>query len=297
MYQPNSRYMSKPDTSGVVDVAGFPLKYVIEGQGIPALVIGSAVFYPRVFSAGLRQHLQLIFIDHRGFVPPPPGHEHSVFPIDVLLEDIERIRQHLALETFVIIGHSGHAFLALEYAKKYPQYISGLVMIGVSPDYSEQRHTATTAFFEETASPERKAQLAENMNRLPGMIAAHPEKRFASYILSAGPQSWFDPAFNAAPLWEGVYTNMPVIDYVWGVVFRDIDITRGLAAFTRPVLLILGKYDYLVGPPELWEPVRNAFSDITIRVFDRSGHYPSYEEPQRFDAELRQWLAGIQPSV
>jgi proline iminopeptidase len=35
------------------------------------------------------------------------------------------------------------------------------------------------------------------------------------------------------------------------VVFKDIEITQGLDNFKTPILLALGRYDYLTGPPEL----------------------------------------------
>lgn len=57
--------------SGTLDFDGFLLRYRIEGQGLPTIVIGSVNQYPPMFSEKLRQELQLIFIDHRAFVPAP----------------------------------------------------------------------------------------------------------------------------------------------------------------------------------------------------------------------------------
>ena len=52
-----------------ISVNGIKLSYAIEGSGIPCLVIGSAIYYPRTFSQELRQHFKFIFADERGFVP------------------------------------------------------------------------------------------------------------------------------------------------------------------------------------------------------------------------------------
>jgi proline iminopeptidase len=81
-----------------------------------------------------------------------------------------------------------------------------------------------------------------------------------------------------------------MIDHVWGCVFRDIDITQGLTTFDRPVFLALGRYDFLVAPPSTWEAIRPKFRDLTVRVFERSGHTPQYEEAALFDAELLRWM-------
>jgi proline iminopeptidase len=281
--------------SGTIDIAGFQLKYIIEGQGLPALVIGSALYYPKTFSDAIIKHLQFIFVDHRGFVPPPSESlDHTAFELDVLLQDIETIRKQLGLQKFIIIGHSGHAFLALEYAKKFPDDVLGVVMIGVTPDYSAATHQAAERFFEEEASPERKALFKKNMSLLPAMIEAQPQKRFVSYCLAVGPKGWYDYNFNAASLWEGVYTNMQMIDYVWGVVFRDIDITRGLDQLKQRVFLALGKYDFQTGPAYLWEPIKNNFADLTIKIFEKSSHTPQLEEAELFDKELINWINRLE---
>lgn len=83
-----------------------------------------------------------------------------------------------------------------------------------------------------------------------------------------------------------------MFDYVWGEVFRDIDITKNLTALQAPVLLIFGRYDYLVPPAYLWETIRDKFADLTARVFEQSSHAPHFEEPELFDRELLDWLAN-----
>jgi proline iminopeptidase len=91
-------------------------------------------------------------------------------------------------------------------------------------------------------------------------------------------------------LCEGVEVNADMINYVWGRVFRDIDISQGLAAFDRPVFLAIGRYDFVGGPPSAWDPIRPKFRDFTVWVFERSGHTPQYEEADLFDTELLRWM-------
>ena len=82
-----------------------------------------------------------------------------------------------------------------------------------------------------------------------------------------------------------------MFDYVWGILFRDIDITHALEQFDKPVFLGLGRYDFLVAPPSSWDAVRSKFKDLTIRIFEKSGHIPQLEEPELFDQELLRWLS------
>ena len=284
-------------SNGFIEIAGFRLNYSIEGYGIPILVVGSSIYYKRTFSTAVKKQFRFIFVDHRGFVPPPVENlTTDSFELAVLINDIETIRSFFDLENFIIAGHSGHAFMALEYAKKYPQHVLAVLMIAVTPDYSADTHKIADLFFESEASANRKEQFQSNMEQLPAQIAAHPGKRFVSYCLAAGPKSWYDYNFDASHLWADVYTNMHMIDYVWGDVFRNIDIKKGLSSLHKPVLLALGRYDFLTGPVNLWDEVKLHFADLTIKIFEKSAHCPQYEEEEPFDRELLQWVTGIEIS-
>lgn len=279
------------DQKNTIEIAGFKLNYTIEGQGTPAIVIGSSAYYPRTFSQNLRKHLNLVFMDHRGFTPTAGALDISAFELDVILDDIEALRQKLKLERLIIIGHSGHGFMALEYAKKYPNHVSHVVLIGMGPDNSAKSQSAADQYFQDSVCPERKAFLEENLKLLPAEIQAAPDQRFITFCLRLGARSWYDYKFDALPLWKDVKVNMQIIDYLWGNVFRDIDITKGLEAFDKPIFLGLGQFDFLVAPFYTWNTIRHKFKNLTVRIFESSSHTPQLEEPQAFDKELLEWLA------
>jgi proline iminopeptidase len=94
-------------------------------------------------------------------------------------------------------------------------------------------------------------------------------------------------------LWEGLTTNMQMFDYVWCCVFRDIDITKGLENFDKPVFLVLGRYDYLTGPPELWNNIKPHFRNLTETIFEQSAHCPQYEQPEEFNEALLKWRHSL----
>ncbi|UCF39300.1 MAG: alpha/beta hydrolase [Acidobacteriota bacterium] len=280
--------------SGTIAAGRWNLRYRVEGTGTPALVIGSSLYYPRAFSPELRSHLKMAFVDHRGFAPAIPGpfDPPTDFDLDVLIDDIERARTELGWGRVVAIGHSGHSFMALEYAKKYPDSVSHVVMIGIGPDISPAALEATERNWEETASAERKALLEESLKRHPDseLESLSESEAFILDYVRRGPRIWYDPAFDSSPLWEGMDVNTQMFDYVWGNLFRNIDITQGLEELDRPVFLALGRFDYLVPPPEAWEPLRPHFKDLTVQVFEKSGHTPQLEQPSEFDAALLDWI-------
>lgn len=195
---------------------GFALNVSIRGNGRPILVVGSSIYYPRLFSEQLYTSFQLIFLDHRGFVKPPRTLEPEDYALDKVLDDIEAARQTLELEDFIILGHSGHAFMALEYAKKYPEHVRKVVLLNTAPTNSPERQQQSIAFFNETASPERKRQFEADIALLAGDIQREPERRFAHMCIRMGAHSFYDYAYDAAWMWEGVFTSMPVMDHLWG---------------------------------------------------------------------------------
>ena len=275
----------------IIEVDGFKLNYIIEGNGLPTIVIGSSIYYPRVFSPNLRKYLRLIFMDHRGFTPTQGMLETSKFELSVIIEDIESLRKTLNLERIAIIGHSGHGFMALEYAKKYPDHVSHVVLIGMGPNNSAKSQAEADQYFQDSVCDERKAILEENLKLLPAEIEAAPDQRFITFCLRLGARSWYDYQFDASPLWKDVNVNMQIIDYLWGNVFRDIDITKGLQSFDKPIFLGLGQFDYLVAPFYTWNSIRQKFKKLTVRLFEQSSHTPQFEEPNKFDKELLEWLS------
>jgi proline iminopeptidase len=288
-------HMTGTDTG--TGVAGaFDLRYRVEGSGTPTIVIGSSVYYPRIFSENLRNYLRMVFLDHRGFAPSPGSVDTAAFALDTILDDVERARQQLGLGRVVVVGHSGHAFMALEYAKRFPEYVSHVVMIGIAPDLGPENAERIERNWQETASLERKAALEEALERLPDeqLTGLNQGEAFIRGYIRDAPKIWYDAEFDSTPLWEGVEANMEMIGHVWGRTFANIDVTAGLETFDIPVFMALGRFDYLVAPPSTWDPIRPMFRDLTLNVYERSGHTPQYEEAELFDRDLLAWMRESQ---
>jgi len=290
--QPDNSEIVAAADSGSIPSGQFRLNYRIEGTGAAAIVIGFPNYYTRVFSEDLRSYLRLVFVDHRGSAASPGSVDTTEFALERIVDDLELVRETLGLGRIVVIGHSGHAFMALEYAKKYPANVSHVVMIGIAPDLSASSRQAAQQSWLRLASPERKSALEENQRKITDdqLTQLAPSERWIKSYVRNGPRAWYDPHFDSTPLWEDVDINMEMFNYVWGELFRDIDVTRGLENFDRPVFMALGRYDFLVAPPSSWEPIKDSFNDLTVRVFEKSGHTPQYEEPELFGRELLAWM-------
>ncbi|WP_210413117.1 alpha/beta fold hydrolase [Leptospira kmetyi] len=292
MVNPNEETIkvSKNRIEGFIKSEEWNLQYIAEGQGPDLFVIGSAPYYDRSFSKNLRDSCRMIFADHRGYANGSSSTDKKDFSLDIVLEDMECVRKKLGLNRVVLLGHSGHGYMALEYAKKYPQNVSHLILMCMTPDLSKKSHELIESYFQENASADRKEYFGERMSRLGEAISKDPENAFKLFNVYAGARSWYDFKYDSSWLWRDVPVNTAFFDHVWGEIFRDIDIKPGLDKIEAPVYLALGRHDYLMPPAYLWEPVLPLFKDITLRYFEKSGHTPQLEEPETFDRELLSWL-------
>lgn len=272
---------------GKIQSGKFILSYVIKGEGNQtALIIGSSIYYSRTFSTNLGKHLKLVFVDHRGFAECTGKGNEQDFALDLILDDIEKVRLELKLGKIIIIGHSGHGFMALEYAKKYQDNVSKVVLIAMGPSNSLESQRLAEEYFKTNASSERIAAQKQSLEKLDSEIKVDPERRFVTFCIRLGPRSWYDYTFDATYLWEDVKVNMVAFDYLWGNVFANIDITNELENFNLPVLLLLGKHDYLVAPYYTWDNIKDKFKNIKVKLFDKSSHTPQMEEAEKFNSLL-----------
>lgn len=264
---------------------GFFLKFSSFGNGQVAIVVGSHKYYPRTFSNNLKSELHLICTDTRGFVPFSSCHIESDFTIDKIVHDIEAIRAASGADKIILIGHSIHAFMALEYARQFSDKVSHLVLIASGPTAGPEIYKEADRYFEESVCPHRKIAFATSMQK----FVENGDQSFVTRMLSYGPKLWYDYNFDASKLWEGVEVNSIGVGIIWGSMFEDYDMAGSLKQINCPIFLALGRYDYF-NPPHLWEKYRDNASDLTIRIFEKSSHTPQLEEPDNFDGELTQWL-------
>jgi proline iminopeptidase len=259
-------------------------------------VIGSSVYYPRVFSPELRSHLQLIFVDLRHFAVCEPAFSPDRISIDTYCDDIEQVRQTLELGEVVVVGHSLAGAIALEYARRYPSHVRGVVAVGAHPYRSEEATSARERFWEADASEERKEILARQRAELTPERAAtlSPGEMFIRSYVADGPRNWFDPTYDAAWLWEGVTVDRPVFDRVYNQLFKTYDLAQ-MPEITSPVLIAHGRYDYVI-PHTFWDERTRKLPHHTYALFEHSGHTPPLEEPDEFDQTLLEWIQGLQLS-
>lgn len=75
-----------------------------------------------------------------------------------------------------------------------------------------------------------------------------------------------------------------------GEAFARLNLIDSLKEVAKPVLIGLGRYDYLVSPVSLWDAVDDSQEHVKKVIFEKSGHNPMFEEPELFDAILTDWI-------
>jgi len=279
-------------SSGVVTVNGVELPYFIEGEGIPCIVTCDALPQSRALSRELRKYFKFIFIEPRVGMKHDKEVDYSHITMNTLIEDIEHVRQELDLAKVAVMGHSACGLFALEYARKYPQHTSHVIMIGTPPGWSMREKEAYSEYWKSNASDDRKMILNRNweslsedrLNSLPPSEAA-----ILRYIANT-PRYWCDPTYDPSGLLEGYYWNVPGWNHFFGVVMADYDVGQG-DQITTPIFLALGMYDYVV-PYYLWVEEKGKLLNLFIHIFEKSGHYPMLEEQALFDSLLIDWIKG-----
>jgi len=274
--------------NGSIIVNGSRLDYKTEGEGIPCLVIGSSVYYPRTFSDSLKKHLKMYFVDLPWFSEEPAGTNLEDYNIEDIADEIEEVRLDLNLEKPIIMGHSIHGTIAYEYARQYPGNVRGIVMIGSPNTYGTDDYNKATDEFWATASDQRKEKQNRNWILLAESDTVGKEGETVREYLAMAPVYWYNPDYDASWLWEGMTVNEEIIDHIYGTIFHDYAMFQFMNNIPAPTLVVMGKYDYAV-PYTLWQGY-DTITGLTVKILDKSGHTPQLEQSNEFDKALLNWI-------
>lgn len=280
------------ENSGYITIDEIKLRYVIEGKGIPCLVIGMpSSFYRPIFSSKIKEHIKFIFVGFKIF-KPSVSINVSNLSMDTIIKDLEKIRNALGFEKIAVLGHSAFGIVALEYAFKYPEYVSHIIMIcSFPPNTTEEYLKKGSGFWESDATKERKMIREKNNEPLTkdflGRVS--PTKALILQYVANAPVYWYNPTYDCSWIWEGIELNMDLFNYFYSNIIRGRNITNKILNNTIPIFLAMGRYDYSA-PYILWEDLINEIPNLTYYLFEKSGHYPMLEEQMLFDRRLINWI-------
>jgi proline iminopeptidase len=289
------------EDSGIVPVEGARLHYIVEGKGIPCLVIGHAESSRLLCSQDLRDHFRFVFTDLRHDIRSQSSVGLSEITLDTYLEDIDAVSNSLGLVSFVIWGHSHHAYVAFKYAQKHPRKVSGVIMTACTP--CDMNRSRRDEFWEADASDERKALFAQTwgeFQKLRSEVTAEERRERPEMprgpVLAMAARLLSDPTntLSLAKIARSLRNDRNVYLHYQLEILKDYDLAEESEPVAAPVFLGLGRYDY-IAPYTLWNNERRAaFPNLTYHLFSKSGHFPQIEEPELVDSKLIEWIGNQQ---
>ncbi|MDI1444531.1 alpha/beta hydrolase [Polyangium sp. 6x1] len=281
-------------TSKRIRVDDAEIHVFTEGSGPPILVpTGAGIeFYRRTFSRRLLDAHSFVYVEMRGTGASTGSPEGATYA--TLADDLDAVRKNLGIDRAVVMGHSNHGGIALEFGLRHPTHAAAVVSVASVPDFSRAMSVGI-ARWEAEASTEEKRLLARKQAELGALdtSAMDPDELALRRYLALHPLVWKDPALDAGALWGGVPRGFAL--YMQSVIRPEAErwsLVTSLGEIACPVLALSGRYDY-VCPVELWAEAIDRLPQGHLDIFERSGHNPQYEESARFDAVLLEFLRPL----
>ena len=248
------------DGPAVVLLHGYPLNRSMWGEQIAALRDGYRVVAP----------------DLRGHGETEATEEPAT--MEEMAADVAALMDELGINSAVIGGLSMGGYVALAFARRFPERVRALVLADTRPQADTEDVKGKREEQAQTALREGMNPIADTM--LPKLFppAALREnvgavERVRRMILTTKPQ-------GAASASRGMASRA--------------DQTQFLPKINAPTLVIVGGED-TVTPPADAELMRREIPDARLETIEGAGHLPNIERPIEFSHALRHFLNDLQP--
>ncbi len=229
--------------------------------------------------------MQLILPDLRGCGRSPrDGIGEAEFA--TLSADVEALRGELGHPRWTVLGHSFGAYLALDYARRYPQRVEKLVLVGGAPalDYPD----VIGANLSKIGTPEQAAVLQKAMS---APLESDEEFRRGWNLLLPLYFRRFDPKI-AAQMDAGAVYSAQALFHGFRML-SQFSALPWLGDVEAPVLVTAGRYDWIAPPAQGAERLARGLPHARLAIFEESGHFPFIEENPRFLSVLGEFLGDL----
>ncbi|HEY3261983.1 MAG TPA: prolyl aminopeptidase, partial [Pseudonocardiaceae bacterium] len=268
------------------DPAGTPAVLLHGGPGAGCSPGHRSLFDPSAYRA--------VLFDQRGCGRSRPLADSAAADLATnttghLLRDIERLRAHLDVERWVVVGGSWGVTLALAYAQRHPDRVSAMVLAAVTSGTRRETEWITRdmrrvfprewdAFAADVPEPERGGDLSAAYARLLASTDPTVTDRAAQRWCI-----WEDTHVSLMPGWEPwlryqdptfrqVFARL--VTHYWsnGCFLDDTPIAANMDGIAHiPAVLIHGRRD-VSGPLDTAWDLHRAWPASRLVVLDDSGH-------------------------
>lgn len=258
-----------------------------EGSGLDVLLIPGMNSSPRTWAStvaavpGYRYHL----VQVAGFAGQPAGaNQDGPFLVPVA-EEIARYIKEAGLKQPAVIGHSLGGTLGLVLASRHPDALGRLMVVDMVPNLG--------AVFAGPGANAARVQMVAD--RVAGAIAsATPEQRRQNATATIAGM-----VDNAAMRPIGVEDSLASDPAVGSRAYRELlttDLTPELPKIAVPLTVLYIQPKAVPVPAAQFDASYKAWyggaPHVTLKRIDDSAHFIMWDQPARFQAELKAFLAG-----
>ena len=278
----------------IMSIRGISLNVEVIGHGDPLVLMhgGPGLDYQTMMPLEpLTDQFTLVFYDHR-CNGRSEGAEVASMTMENLTADADALRVALGFDRWAVIGHSFGGNVALEYALRYPQNLSRLVLMNTGGDQWWVNHNA----------PELLAKRGYSQS---AVRAAH---RFFNGQITSG--EFFRTYTKFSDAYD--YRNS-LLEIIWliltghtpkfrpeALIFGYSQTLMGWSVMDRlneikvPTLVLAGRYDFLF-PTEHQVALAAGIPNARLEVIENAGHNPHMEQQAAVLRLVRDFLADIDP--
>lgn len=236
--------------------------------------------------------IEFYFYDQLGCGNSDHLNDDRLWTVPRYLEEVETVRKGLGLEHFALYGHSWGGILAIEYALKYGQHLSRLVISDMTasiPDYVKYANALRAGLSASDRATLTKYETLGKTND-PAYTAVM-DKVYAQHVLRL-PQPWPVPVMRTL-----TGANQHIYNLMQGP--NEFSITGTLKTWDRwvdlpkimtPTLVMGAKYDEM--DPEQIRREGKLIPGARTWISDRGSHLCMWDDQQAYFAALVPFLLG-----
>jgi proline iminopeptidase len=214
---------------------------------------------------------QVVFYDQRGTGASPLKNVTAAMGMDAQVADLEAVREHLHFDKIDLCGDSFGGLLVIAYATAHPEHVHKLIVSDGLPSWKAIVHLFPQVFpdiqekLARPADPEHPTEAeSQQGTRDHFLMLFYSEQKRDAYLAGAKDLGVSPKTGNAVH-----------------AATANLDLTQAITKFNFPTLVLTGRYDMNVAPLTAWQ-LYKAIPGARFGVFEKSGHLPSYEEPDKY---------------